>query len=120
MGADSSVQIIGEEGIELNPEKPTFRQEGAVLLDGGEEVRRCISAGEDDGFAAEGPDLGSADVENIAEAGDIRQGHICRRAGQAISEAGSVDEERQAVFFADSPDSFQFGAGVDSAVFAWK
>ena len=60
---------------------------------GGEEVRGCISAGEDDGFAAEGPDLGSADVEYIAEAGDIRQGHISRRARQAISEAGSVDEE---------------------------
>ena len=42
-----------------------------MLLDGGEEVLRGFLR-EDDGFAAEGADLGSADVEDVAQAGEVR------------------------------------------------
>ena len=62
---DATIEVVREEGVELDAEEAALREKGAVLLDGGEEVLRGLFC-EDDGLSAEGADLGSADVEDVA------------------------------------------------------
>ena len=70
-----------------------------------------------DGFAAEGADLGAADVEDVAQAGKIRQGEVAGGAGEGVAEAGAVDEERQSVLMGNGLQFSEFRAGVDRPVF---
>ncbi len=113
---DAAVEVVREEGVELDAEEAALREEGAVLLDGGEEVLRRFLR-EDDGLAAEGADLGPADVEDVAEAGQVRQGEVAGGAGEGVAQAGAVDEQRQAVLMGNRLEFSEFGAGVDGAVF---
>ena len=43
MPAYGKVQPVGEEGVELYPQKTPFRQQRTVLLDRREKMRRSIS-----------------------------------------------------------------------------
>ena len=111
------VETVGEESVELQPRQTPFSHESAVHLDMGEEVFGCVSAGEDDCFAAEGTDFGSADIEYIAESGEVFKGDVGGRACEAVAEAGAVDVEGDVEVFADGMDLSKFRAGVDGAVF---
>ena len=42
IGGDAAVEVVREEGVELDAEEAALREEGAVLLDGGEEVLRGL------------------------------------------------------------------------------
>ena len=107
---------VREEGVELDAEEAALRQEGAVLLDGGEEVLRGLFR-EDDGLAAEGTDLGSADVEDIAQTGQIRQGEVAGGTGEGVAQPGAVDEQGQAVLMGNRLKFSEFGTGIDGSVF---
>ena len=80
-----------------------------MLLDDAEEMGMCVAVGEDDCFAAEGTDFGSTDVEHIAVVCQERKGDVAGWGGESIAEAGTIDEERQLVFFADGLDGDEFG-----------
>ena len=107
VGGDAAVEVVREEGVELDAEEAALREEGAMLLDGGEEVFRGFLR-EDDGFAAEGADLGSADVEDVAQAGEVRQGEVAGGAGQGVAQAGTIDEQGQSVLVRNRLQASQF------------
>ena len=104
---DPAIEIVREERVELNAEQPAFCQEGAVLFHRREEVFRG-SLRENDGFPAEGSDLGSADIEDIAEVFQVREGIVAGRTGQGIAQTGPVDEERQLVLMRNRLDFSEF------------
>ena len=93
---DAAVEVVREEGVELDAQEAALREKGAVLLDGGKEVFRSLLC-EDDGLSAEGADLGPADVKDVAQAGEVRQCKVAGGAGEGVAEPGSVDEQRQAM-----------------------
>ena len=62
------IEIVGEQGIELESDECALGNDGTVLLLDGEEMLVGLSVGEDDGLATEGANLGSTDVENVAVA----------------------------------------------------
>ena len=112
---DAAVEVVCEEGVELDAEEAALREEGAMLLDGGEEMLRGLFR-DDDGFAAEGADLGSADVEDVAQAGEVRQGKVAGGAGQGVAQAGAVDEQGQSILVRNFLQASQFSARVDGSV----
>ena len=87
-----------------------------MLLDGGEEVLRGLFR-EDDGLAAEGTDLGPADVEDVAEVLHVRQGEVAGRAGEGVAQASSVNEQRKAMLMGNCLKFSEFGTGIDGSVF---
>ena len=112
---DPPVEVVREEGVELDAQEAALRQEGAVLLDGGEEVLRRLRR-EDDGFAAQGADLGAADVEDVAEVLQVRQGVVAGGAREGVAQAGAVDEQRQPVLMGNRLQFSEFRAAVDGSV----
>ena len=52
------------------------------------------------GFTEQGAYLGAADVENIAQARQLRQCQVAGIAGEAVAQTGAVNEQRQTAFFA--------------------
>ena len=117
MLADAEVQIIREEGIELHAQQAALGQQRAVLLDGVHKMRRFVSLREDDRLTAEGADLGTADVEDIAEGSQVRQGEVRGGAGQAVAQARAVNEQQEAVLPAEGGDGLQIRFGIEGAVF---
>ena len=103
---DLSVEIVGEERVELQARHKTLCKDGTVLLDDGEEIRDRVVLRENQCFTQQRAALGPADVEHIAETGEVRQGHIVLRAGEGIGQAGSVHIEAETLFPADSTDGF--------------
>ena len=83
--SDGLVEVIGEQRIELDAEQPAFGQQGAMLLDDGEKMGNAAFFRQDDGLAQQRAAFGSADIEDITEPGQIRQGQFIGRAGQRIS-----------------------------------
>ena len=61
------VQIICEQGIELDPQDAAFREERSVLLYDREKVRDQRRIRDSDRLAEERSAFRSADVEDIAE-----------------------------------------------------
>ena len=105
--SDAAVEVVRKEGVELDAQQAALRQEGAMLFDGGEEVLRGFLR-ENDSFTAQGTDLGAADVEDVAEVFHVRQGEVAGGTGEGIAEAGTVDEQRQAVLVGDALDFSKF------------
>ena len=66
-----------------------------------QEMRRHVSVREDDGFAADGSDLRTADIEDIGQLRDVGEGHIRDLAHQTIAKSCPIQEERNLVFPAD-------------------
>ena len=67
----TEVEVVCEEGIELETDEGTLGDDGAVLLLDGEEMLVGLAVGENDGLTTEGTNLRAADVEHIAMAGQI-------------------------------------------------
>ncbi len=111
------IQAVGKEGIKLEPGDAALGQQGALLLDLGKDMGGGAGLREDQGFPEEGAALGAADIEGVAEAGQIRQGDVVFPAGQGIGQAGAVHIEQQIVFQANPADLLQLAAAVQSAVF---
>ena len=114
--SDAPVEIVSEEGVELDAQEAALRQQGAVLLDGGEKVLRR-TPGEDYGLSAQGADFGAADVEDVAEILQVRQGVVAFRACEGVAQAGAVYEQRQAVLMGNRLEFSEFRAAVDGPVF---
>ena len=117
VGGDAQVEAVGHKRVELHAEQAALGHEGSVLLDHGEELARRIAPGKDHGLAAEGSDLRAANVEHVAEAGQLRQREVALGAGQRVAQSGTIDEERQPIFAAHGVEGFQFGTRVDGAEF---
>ena len=68
---EAEIEIVCEEGIELEADEGTLGDDGAVLLLDREEMLVGLAVGEDNGLATEGTDLRAADVEHVTVAGQI-------------------------------------------------
>ena len=77
---------------------------------------RLVALREDDGFAAEGSAFGPADVEHIAQAGDVRKRDVGLFAREAVRQAGAVQVERHVVAAADGAEFFELRFAVQRAV----
>ena len=71
---------------------------------------------EDDRLPAQRPDLGPADVENVAAAGDLHKGEVVPGCGQPVPEPRPVEEQGDAVLRADLMQRPQLGGGVEGPV----
>ena len=71
MAGNLEVEAIGHQGVELDAQQATLCQQGPVLLDDGEEMGRGIVMGKNDGFATIGTTLGAAQVEHVAQVGQL-------------------------------------------------
>ncbi len=110
------IETACEKSLELDSQEPAFSQKGSVLLDYGEKVLRSIAGRENHGFSAEGANLGSADIEYVAEAGKFLQGNIGLRAGKAISQARAIYKELHPVIMANRLEFRQFSLGINGSV----
>ena len=115
--SDFFIETVGEEGVELQSCDAAFREQGAVLLDEGEEMLGCSVVGEHDCFAEEGSDFRTSDVEGFAVLGEIFQGHVISFCSEGVAESGSVDEQSSVVFLGHVVDCREFLGAVHSAEF---
>ena len=69
VAADSEVEVVGEEGVELNTKKAAFGKKSTVLLHDGEKMAWGIAIREHHRLATERTHFRAADVEYIAQAG---------------------------------------------------
>ena len=77
--ADTEVERVGEEGVELQPQEPSFREKRTVLLDDGEEMRDELWIRDYDRLSEQRPAFGSAYTERVAEAGEIGKRYVILR-----------------------------------------
>ena len=105
----------GEESQELETDEGSLGNDGAVLLLDGEEVLVGGAVGEDDSLAAEGAYLGAANVEDVAVAGEERQGDIALGRHEAVAETGTVDVEGQVVAATDVVETGELLGAVEGA-----
>ena len=88
-----------------------------MLLDDGEEMGNAALFRQDDGLAQQCAAFGSADIENITEPGQIRQGQFIGRTGQRIGQPGTIQIERDMMSLADIMDVCQFLFRIQRAIF---
>ena len=88
-----------------------------MLFGDGVEMLRRVAVGEDHGFTAEASDLRAADVEHVAQTGDVGQRQVAGRACQPVAEPRAVDEERQRELVADVGDGFELPLCIERSVF---
>ena len=114
--SDVEVEIIREEGIELEPGYKALGQEGTVLFDDGEEMGNQARIRKDDHLAEQGSAFRPADVEGTTETCQIGQGDVVCRAGEGIGQTGSVHIEFQLIFATDFADCGEFSPRVEGSV----
>jgi len=106
-----------EECLELQSDKGSLGNDGAVLLLDGEEMLVGLAVGEDNGLAAEGTNLRATDIEHVAMAGEIGQGDVVVVGHETIAQTGPVDIKRYVVTAADLIDVVELAGGVERAEF---
>ena len=90
MGADALVKAVGKERAKLDAQQTPLGQQCAVLLDEGEEMGQSLRAGSHHRLTKEGADLGTTDVEDIAQAGYVLQCDIRSLGRQSVAQTGAV------------------------------
>ncbi len=91
-----------------------------MALDEGAEMGKEFGTTGDHGFAEEGAAFCASDIEDVAEGGDIAQGHIAAFGIETVGETGTVDEEGDVAVGAHFIKGFELTAGVDGAEFGGK
>ena len=66
MPANTEIEVVGKERVELESQQSALRQQRSVLLDDREERLRRIAFRKDHRFAAQGADFGAAYIEYVA------------------------------------------------------
>ena len=126
--ADAEIQVVRKQRVELQAEQAALGQQRAVLFGNGGEISRHVVLCKDCGLAEQRADLRAADVEHVAQLGQLRQGDVTLRTHQTVAEARAVEEERQIECLAHGGNALQLVFRVKRAVFgrmgdidhAWK
>ena len=116
MASDAGVEGIGEEGVELHAEQPTFGQKRSAAFHVGEEAFEPLAFARHDRLAEESAAFGAPDIEDVAEGGYVGNGEV-GRGRQTVGEARPVDIERYRGLAADSRKVLQFTARIERADF---
>ena len=114
--AAALIEAVREEGVELDAEDASLRQQRAALLDDGEEVRHGIRFREDNRLAEECTALRPADVERIAEARDGGERQLAYGTAEGVCEPRAVEEERNPICAADGADDLELIHRIERAV----
>ena len=115
MLAQLEVQVVGKQNVKLDAQQTALCQQAAPLLDEGTETVDEVGIGNDHRFAEQGALLGAANVEHIAQTGDVGQGQVTAVGSQCVTQTGAVQEQGQLVLFAHGGDGFQLGLGIECA-----
>ena len=90
IGIDRRIVGTAHEGVELEGYSPAFGQKSTVPLDVREKAVGFSGVGENHGLAVYGTALGAANIESIAQTGDVAQSDIGIVGGKPVTHAGSV------------------------------
>ena len=71
MARQFEIEVVGEQGVELQADEGSLGNDGAVLFLDGEEMLVSLTVGEDDSLATEGTNLRTTDVEDVSVACEI-------------------------------------------------
>ena len=88
-----------------------------MLLDDRKEMRRLPPPREDHRLPEQRPALRSSDIEGVAEAPEIRQGHVVFRGRQGVGQPGAVHVEGGIIAVAEGADPLQLLQGIQRPVF---
>ena len=113
--ADAEIQVVRKQRVELQAEQAALGQQRAVLFGNGGEISRHVVLCKDCGLAEQRADLRAADVEHVAQLGQLRQGNVALRAHQTVAEACAVDVEWDIVPAADAGQLDELTLGVERA-----
>lgn len=117
MSADLVIESAAEECGELEAEEATFGKHGSVAFDKGAKMGKEFGTAGDHGFAEEGATFCASDIEDVAEGGDVAQGHIAAFGIETVGETGTVDEEGDVAVGAHFIKGLELTAIVDGAEF---
>ena len=109
------VEIIRKQCVELQSDKSSLGNDGAVLLLDGEEMLVGLTVGEHHRLATQGADLRAADVEHVAMARQEGQCNVAALGHQAIAQTRTVDIKRDVVVLADGIELRQFLRRIERA-----
>ncbi len=116
MAGNAQVEPVGEERVELQAQQAAFCKQGAVLLDEGEEVGEQLRVGNDDGLAEKRTHFCAADVEHVAQTGNVAKRDVGCFRREAVAQARTINEERDAVPMAHAAQAFKLAEAVERAV----
>ena len=115
MAGNSEIQIVSEQGVELDAQQTALGHAAAPLLHDEAEVLLQSRVHDDHGLTEQSTDLGAADIEHVAQVGDLRQGQVSTVGHDAVAQPGAVDEQGQAVPAAHVVQLRQLRLGVKGA-----
>ena len=116
--ANARVKAAGEQRVELKAQQPPFGEQGAALLHQGAKVRLEGVVANHHGFAKQRPAFGAANVEHVAQPGQVRQRDVADLRVQRVAQPRAIHEQRQPVLAAGLGDGLQFGLGIRRAQLA--
>ena len=82
MAGHVEVEVVGEQGLEHDALNPPLLHYRAHALLHAEEAVGQLGPGDHQGLAEHGAVLGAADVEGVAQVGELRQGQIVGLGGE--------------------------------------
>lgn len=109
------VELVREQCLELDAQKPPLGQHSALLLDDVAEVLLQGGIHNHHSLSKERPLLGSADVEHVGKAGNVLQGAVVLGGDKAVAQSGSIDVEGKLEFLAGGGNVLQLRLGVQEA-----
>ena len=115
MGGDGKIEIVRHQSVKLDTQQPALGQHPAALLDEVAEILFDSRVRNDHRFAKERAHLGAADVEHVAQPGDIRQGQVISLRHQAVAQTGPVQKQVQSQFMAGFTQGGQLRQRVERA-----
>ena len=107
--------VVFQQRLELDAQQAALGQHGAPLLHVPAEVGLGGFVAQYHGLAEEQAVLGAADVEDIRQRRQVRQGQVISGRGEGGAQTGAVQEQVQAVLVAAAPQGGQLGLRVDGA-----
>ena len=117
VAADVKIQVIREQRVKLHADQAAFGHHGPVLLDVGDEALRRAVTGEHHGLPTKRPHLGAADIEGVAQGGNVGQGHVGFITRQPVAQPRPVQKQRDCILLAYLMQGFQLRLAVQRAVF---
>jgi len=117
VSGDLHVAVVGKQFFELDTQHSAFCQHAEALFDMIAEIFFISVVENDDRFTEEGTDLGTADIEDIAELCEFFDCQVVMAGSQTIAESCAVDKQRNVVFLTYGIEIRQFFLRIKRAAF---
>ena len=107
------IEAVRKEHVKIQPQKKALGQHPAAVLDLETEILGQTGIGKYDGLAEERAVFRAADVEYVAQPGQVGKGYVVSFGAEGGAQARSVQKEQKAVFMAQLRDGLQLGPRID-------